>query len=113
MSVFLLAVIFLIIFFLFVKKDTASGISITYPFNNALFPPEFPAPAFEWKSDIRDSSLWEITVIARNKKCLISHRVRQRNWTPKKSEWDCPKNQGNMQNSQEARLIQMYLKARR
>ncbi len=88
LSVLLLAVICLIIFFLFVKKDSASGISITYPFNNALFPPEFPAPSFEWKSDIRESSLWEITVITRNKKCLISHRVRQTKWTPQKSEWD-------------------------
>jgi hypothetical protein len=88
LSVILLVVICFAIFFLFVKKDSPSGISVTYPFNNALFPPEFPAPSFEWKSDIKDSTSWEVTVITRNKKCLINDHVRQARWTPEKSEWD-------------------------
>jgi hypothetical protein len=88
LSALLLVVICLIIFFLFRKKDNASGISITYPFNNALFPPEFPVPAFEWKSNVKDSSSWEVTLVTRNKKWLINAHVRQPNWTPEKSEWD-------------------------
>ena len=92
LSALILVVICLIIFFLFAKKDTASGISITYPFNNALFPPEFPAPAFEWKSSTKDSSSWEVTLVTRNKKWLINAHVRQPNWTPEKSEWDSLKN---------------------
>ena len=45
------------------NKDSVPGLSISYPFNNALFPPEFPAPAFEWRSEPRDSSMWEVTLI--------------------------------------------------
>jgi len=92
LSALILVVICLIIFFLFSKKDIASGISITYPFNNALFPPEFPAPAFEWKSSAKDSSSWDVTLVTSNKKWLINAHVRQPNWTPEKSEWDSLKN---------------------
>ncbi len=88
LPVLLLAVISLIIFFRFGKRDTASGISITYPFNNALFPPEFPVPVFEWKNDARDTSSWDVTLAGRNKKWLISARVKQLSWSPEKSDWD-------------------------
>ena len=70
------------------NKDSVPGLSISYPFNNALFPPEFPAPAFEWRSEPHDSSLWEVTIITRNKSCKINKKTKQTKWIPGTSEWD-------------------------
>jgi hypothetical protein len=70
------------------EKDSNSGISISYPFNNALFPPEFPAPTFEWSNKIKDPSSWEITLTTRNKSFSIKYNTQETSWTPEKSEWD-------------------------
>jgi hypothetical protein len=70
------------------KRDSSSGISISYPFNNALFPAEFPAPTFEWTNKVKDSSSWEVTLTIRNKSFSIKDNTRQTKWTPEKSEWD-------------------------
>lgn len=88
LSVILITVIVIIILVLTGKKDPASGVSVTYPFNNALFPPEFPAPTFEWRNEINDSSSWEVTLVTHNKSCIINDKVRKTRWTPEKSEWD-------------------------
>ncbi len=87
-SVLLFTVISIIVLVFIRKKDSVKGISISYPFNNALFPPEFPSPTFEWKSEIKDSSSWELTLITRNKKYLINATTQQTRWTPAESKWD-------------------------
>lgn len=70
------------------KKDSSSEISIRYPFNNALFPPEFPAPTFEWESKIKGPSSWEVSLTTRNKDFSIKGNTLETRWTPEKSEWD-------------------------
>jgi hypothetical protein len=77
------------------KKEPSSEISINYPFNNALFPPEFPAPTFEWTSKIQDSSSWEVTLSIRKKSFLVKDNIRKTTWTPEKSEWDSIKHLSN------------------
>jgi hypothetical protein len=72
----------------FRKKESSTGVSVRYPFNNAIFPPEFPAPAFEWNSDIKDSSPWEVSLSAANKKYRINASASQTKWIPGESEWD-------------------------
>jgi tetratricopeptide (TPR) repeat protein len=69
-------------------NNPETGISIEYPFNNALFPPEFPAPTFEWTSEKEGSSSWEIALYTDNNKYTINTSVDQPQWTPDESRWD-------------------------
>jgi len=86
--VLLLAVISIIVLVFIRKKDSVTGTLINYPFNNALFPPEFPAPTFEWNNGIKDSSSWEVSLITSNKKYLINSITQKNRWTPEESKWD-------------------------
>lgn len=88
-SVIVLVVISSVILLVyFRKKESSTGVSVRYPFNNALFPPEFPAPAFEWNSDIKNSSPWEVSLSTANKKYKINASSTQTRWIPEESEWD-------------------------
>jgi WD40-like Beta Propeller Repeat len=88
LSVFLLAAAGLLALIFSGKKNSDSGISINYPFNDALFPPEFPAPFFEWKSDTPDLQVWEVTLSAGNRKYKIKDEITGTRWTPGKAQWD-------------------------
>ena len=77
------------------QKQSDTGISIIYPFNGALFPPEFPAPAFEWESETTDSLSWEVSLITSDKKYLISEITQHTYWTPEQSKWDSIKTMSN------------------
>ena len=88
-AVFVFTILSVIVLFVFLKKkEKNSGFSIRYPFNNALFPPEFPAPTFEWKSEIKDSSLWEVSLFTGNKKYTINETTALTKWKPEESKWD-------------------------
>jgi len=69
-------------------KNKKSGLSITYPFNEALFPPEFPAPTFEWTSENSDAGSWEMELSTENKKYAIRTTTEHTSWTPEESAWD-------------------------
>jgi|APIni6443716594_1056825.scaffolds.fasta_scaffold06241_1 hypothetical protein len=89
LTVFIFTVLSVTVLFVFLKKrDKSSGFSIRYPFDNALFPPEFPAPTFEWTSEIKDSSKWEVSLFTGNKKYAINSITKLTNWTPEESKWD-------------------------
>jgi hypothetical protein len=62
--------------------------SIRYPFNNAVFPPEFPAPTFEWTVAKKDAVPWDVTLYTRNKKYSIHATLNQNKWTPDEAKWD-------------------------
>ncbi|MEI6049263.1 MAG: hypothetical protein WCS03_10230 [Bacteroidota bacterium] len=87
-SVLVFAVISIIALVFIRKKDSITETLINYPLNDALFPPEFPAFVFEWNNGIRDSSSWEVTLSARNKKYFIKTTTRQPEWKPEESKWD-------------------------
>jgi hypothetical protein len=82
----LIAGIILLLFYR--KNEVSSGLSVRYPFNNALFPPEFPAPSFEWVSEIMDPSPWEVSLVSHNKKYSIFASTKETKWTPEESKWD-------------------------
>lgn len=82
----LIAGIIILVFYR--NEEGSSGLSIRYPFNDALFPPEFPAPSFEWSSQIIDSAPWEVSLVARNKRYSITTTTTTTKWTPEESKWD-------------------------
>ncbi len=77
------------VMFIVVKKNESSPpVSIRYPFNNALFPPEFPAPFFEWMNKTGKDQKWEISLSAGKKGFTVKSVTSLTKWTPEKSEWD-------------------------
>ena len=86
--VILVAIIGIAAFILMRQKESASGIFITHPFNNALIPAEFPSPLFEWYSTGKDSSSWEVSLVTGNKKYKINSVTRETTWSPDVSKWD-------------------------
>ena len=82
------AVAGMIVWLLMMQSHAVSLLSIRYPFDNALFPPEFPAPSFEWTSKIAGPSPWEITLTTRNKKYVIHATSQNASWTPDEARWD-------------------------
>lgn len=88
-SVAILALAGAIVLFVYLKKnEKPSGYSIRYPFNGSLFPPEIPAPTFEWNVAIKDFTPWEVTLATGNKKYSVHGTTRNTQWTPAESAWD-------------------------
>jgi hypothetical protein len=62
---------------------------ISNPINEALFPPEFPAPAFEWWSQKQErSGSYDVTLYTGNGALSYSVRLNEPVWTPRESAWD-------------------------
>ena len=70
------------------KTGPAEGISILHPFQDALFPPEFPAPLFEWFNETRDKTTYEVSLFTDDEKYVISETTDELKWTPDESKWD-------------------------
>jgi hypothetical protein len=71
------------------KIEPDRVLRISNPFNNALFFPEFPAPAFEWWSRKQDrSGSYDVKLYTANGKLSYSVTVNQPLWTPRESAWD-------------------------
>lgn len=85
--IFLIAVCVFIVF-LATKNRSDREITILNPFNDALFPAEFPAPAFEWRSQVKDSSAWEVSIYTGKNDYKITDVTRKTIWRPEESAWD-------------------------
>lgn len=71
------------------RTDNETVLRIGNPFENALFPPEFPAPAFDWWSQKQERNVsYYVTLSTANKKLSYSATVNQQSWTPRESAWD-------------------------
>ena len=70
------------------NNPSASGINITHPFMNAVLPPEFPAPLFEWWSEVKDTSAYEVSLFTDNKKYFINVVTDLQSWKPEETAWD-------------------------
>jgi hypothetical protein len=88
-AVIILALVSAVVLVVFVRKNhKPDGFSIRYPFNNALFPPEFPAPTFEWNVDIKNYSPWDVSLFTDENGYAINSITRNTKWTPDESKWD-------------------------
>ena len=65
---------------------------ILYPFNSALFPPEFPAPTIRWRDADKNAGAWEVLLYTRDKSYLIKETVYDKSWKPSGLQWDSLKN---------------------
>jgi hypothetical protein len=69
-------------------KRLNKEVIIYYPFNESLFPPEFPPPVFEWVSENRYPGLWEVSLYTEDGKINITDRTYKTNWTPDQAKWE-------------------------
>ena len=80
----------------FVKNFKTTGINgkltITYPKNNTLFPPEIASSTFLWDDPNDEVDTWLIMVETDNKIQFISKFVNEKRWKPDSTEWEKIKN---------------------
>ncbi len=71
------------------KIDKDRQLRISNPFEDALYPPEFPAPVFEWWSLKNErSASYDIALFTENGKLSYRVTVNQPSWSPGESAWD-------------------------
>jgi len=63
------------------------GITIDYPKDGTIFPPEFPAPEFLWNDTLSKSAHWHIRLLTQSGKELIRKTVETTAWRPDSADW--------------------------
>jgi tetratricopeptide (TPR) repeat protein len=69
------------------NKQSLHGISIEYPKEGTIFPPEFPAPEFLWGDSLNSQTRWHIRLQGNNGRELYQTIVRSTKWRPDSSSW--------------------------
>jgi tetratricopeptide (TPR) repeat protein len=68
-----------------------TGLTVVYPFNEALFPPEMVSPRFRWEDSESGSDTWLIVVNFQDDGERMSFLVRKQEWTPEAGDWEAIK----------------------
>jgi Flp pilus assembly protein TadD len=63
------------------------ALTITYPFDDAVFPPEMVAPVFRWSAPASSPNEWLVTVRFDTSPVRFEHFVRTPTWRPSPEEW--------------------------
>jgi hypothetical protein len=65
-----------------------NDITIKYPPDGTLFPPEITPPVFRWKDSVPASRAWLVRVEFNNGKPHMNFLTRRQQWTPRNQDWD-------------------------
>jgi tetratricopeptide (TPR) repeat protein len=65
-----------------------SGLTITYPLDGTVFPPEIVPPRFIWEDRNGGTDTWQVAVRFADGKDGPALVVREREWTPSEEEWE-------------------------
>jgi tetratricopeptide (TPR) repeat protein len=68
-----------------------SGLTILYPFNETLFPPEIVPPVFRWKDHKPESDTWLVTIKFRDNSEHMNFLAHEQKWKPKAKDWEAIK----------------------
>ena len=68
-----------------------SGLTIEYPLDGTLFPPEIVPPTFRWKDDNADCDRWLVTIEFEDDAGRINCLTREPQWTPEAAVWEAIK----------------------
>jgi Flp pilus assembly protein TadD len=68
-----------------------SGLTIKYPFNEVVFPPEIVSPVFRWKDDKPESDTWLVTIKFRDNNERMNFLAHEQKWKPKAKDWEAIK----------------------
>ncbi|NQT68716.1 MAG: PD40 domain-containing protein [Desulfobacteraceae bacterium] len=70
------------------KAGNKTGLTITYPFDGTVFPPEIAAPVIVWQDAGSASKHWLIIVEFRSRLSPIYALVDKQHWMPDKTIWE-------------------------
>ncbi|MBL7219611.1 MAG: tetratricopeptide repeat protein [Phycisphaerae bacterium] len=67
------------------------GLTILYPLDETLFPPEIAPPTFRWRDNQVDSDEWLITFKFQDGDGPVNARIGETQWTPSSDQWEAIK----------------------
>jgi hypothetical protein len=83
------------------QQDADYGsITIEYPLDETLFPPESVPPVFRWKDSVPASRVWLVRIEFADGKTFMHFPVWRQQWTPGKEDWDSIKRKSLEQKTQ-------------
>ena len=65
----------------------ADQLEITYPFDEALFPPEIAEPTFRWQDKHTEADTWLVTIEFADGKEPLKAVAHAKEWTPSPQQW--------------------------
>jgi hypothetical protein len=81
--------IVILVITLLISCNSKKDFKIVYPFNNAVFPREFPSPEFKWVcKDPNFPGSWSIKLESENKKFSFDTLLRKNSWRPSRELWE-------------------------
>ncbi len=63
------------------------GLTVDYPLDQTVFPPEIPAPTFRWQDGRTGSDTWLVTIRFHDGAEGASYLTRDTQWTPTDDQW--------------------------
>jgi Tfp pilus assembly protein PilF len=72
-------------------KIAGSPLTIIYPFDGTLFPPEIRAPTIRWNGSGRHEKQWLVCIAFDDGWARIDHVTDSTHWTPADDQWQCIK----------------------
>ncbi len=71
------------------REDREYGsLTINYPLDNTLFPPEIVAPTFRWQDGSREADTWLVTIRFPDGKQPVNSLCRAMRWRPSRDQWE-------------------------
>ncbi|HNS21422.1 MAG TPA: tetratricopeptide repeat protein [Sedimentisphaerales bacterium] len=70
------------------KTPTPGVLTVTYPQDGTVFPPEIVPPTFRWEESQAQAGLWLVRVELGDGQPPVSHVTRERQWMPTVQEWE-------------------------
>lgn len=73
------------------SNSKSEELTILYPKDSTLFPPEITAPTFRWTDNSKETKAWEITVKDAKDVILLNTTSILKHWQPDKKDWEVMK----------------------
>ena len=70
------------------RRAVPGKLTIVYPLDGALFPPEIAAPTFRWEDCQAEADRWQITLEFHGEEAPISSYCDAAEWTPSEAQWE-------------------------
>jgi hypothetical protein len=94
---YLLVLLILVSLIFYFKFRLNNSISVLYPFERALFPPEFPSTTFRWISKTEFNGNWEIAISNKNASFKFDTILSKTSWKPSEQLWNKLKTESEFQ----------------
>jgi len=70
------------------KSAVPDRLTIVYPLDGAVFPPEIAAPTFRWEDGRIEAGRWQVKFEAHGEEAPMSFGCAAAEWTPSDSQWE-------------------------